>query len=261
MSESSIHNWLDDELSEESMGQFEEWLREDPDHIQNFFDAVKLQEELRLYYGAKPTTVTLPSRQHKGIRLIVWLSVVAALLVAVFLVIPHKSDPQPTADPLVWVLDGNPQVEIAKVEPGPNPFPIPLEEWPVETHVTIPDDASTLRWGEDCELNADVGTNLALRSERDGDAPDGPAPGGAAPKEPRSIRLNAGSLTVHLAEPAVAVDTLVGDSRIRASQPAVFTISFSESDSVLSVIRGNVELWLPDGTKRSVASGEHVSLP
>ena len=266
MSESLIDNWLDDELGEESMGQFEEWLREDPDHIQSFFDAVKLQEELRLYYGAKPTTVTLPSRQHKGIRLIVWLSVVAALLVAVFLIMPHESDPQPTADPLVWVLAGNPQVEITRVEPGPNPSSIPREEWPVETHVTISDDASTLRWGEDCELNADVGTNLALRSERDGDAPggdapDGPAPGGAAPKEPRSIRLNVGSLTVHLAEPAVAVDTLIRDFRVRASQAAVFTISISESDSVLSVIRGNVELWYPDGTKRSVASGEHVSLP
>lgn len=120
MSESLIDNWLDNELDEESMGQFEEWLREDPDHLQSFFDAVKLQEDLRLHYGATPAMVTLPSRKHKGIRLIGWLSAAAAVLVAVFLVIPHKSDPQPTADPLVWVLDGNPQVEIAKVEPGHN---------------------------------------------------------------------------------------------------------------------------------------------
>jgi ferric-dicitrate binding protein FerR (iron transport regulator) len=254
MSESLIDNWLDNELDEESMGQFEEWLREDPDHLQSFFDAVKLQEDLRLHFGATPAMVTLPSRKHKGIRLIGWLSAAAAVLVAVFLVIPHKSDPQPTADPLVWVLDGNPQVEIAKVEPGPNPdqpggnpFPIPREEWPVETRVTISNNVSTLRWGEDCELRGDPGTNLALRLESEG--------------EPRSIRLNAGSLTVHLAEPAVAVDTLVGDSRIRASQPAVFTIGFSESDSVLSVIRGNVEVRFPDGMKRRVTPGEHVSLP
>lgn len=247
MSESLIDNWLDNELDEESMGQFEEWLREDPDHLQSFFDAVKLQEDLRLHYGATPAMVTLPSRKHKGIRLIGWLSAAAAVLVTVFLVIPHKSDPQPTADPLVWVLDGNPQVEIAKVEPGPNPFPIPREEWPVETRVTISNNVSTLRWGEDCELRGDPGTNLGLRLESEG--------------EPRSIRLNAGSLTVHLAEPAVAVDTLVGDSRIHASQPAVFTISFSESDSVLSVIRGNVEVRFPDGMKRSVTPGEHVSLP
>ncbi len=251
MSESLIDNWLDDEMDEKSMGQLEEWLREDPDQIESYFDAVKLQEELRVYYGGTPVTVALPSRKRRGIRLIVSLSAAAALLVAAYLIIPRESDPQPTADPLVWVLAGNPQVEITRVDPGPNPVPIPREEWAVETRVTISDDVSTLRWGEDCELDAGPGTILALRPALDHDAP----------KEPRSIRLNAGSLTVHLAEPAVPIDILVGDSRVRASQPAVFKISISESDSILSVTRGNVELRLPDAKKRSVASGEHVSLP
>lgn len=247
MSESLIDNWLDNELDEESVGQFEEWLREDSDHLQGFFDAVKLQEDLRRHYAATPNMVTLPSRRRKRIRLMGWLSAAAAVLVTVFLVVPRESEPQPTADPLVWVLDGNPQIELARVEPGPSPAPIPREQWPVETRITISSESSALRWGEDCEFRGDPGTYLALRL--------------ASYEEPRSIRLKAGSLKVRLVEPAVAVDTLVGDSRIRTSQPAVFSIVVSESGSELSVIRGSVEVRFPDGVKRSVTPGEDVSLP
>jgi len=108
MSESLIDNWLDDEVDEKSKGQLEEWLREDPDQLQSFFDAVKLQEDLRLHYSGTAAKVTLPSHQRRGIRLLVSLSAAAALFVAAYLSIPHAPDPQPTADPLVWVLDGNP---------------------------------------------------------------------------------------------------------------------------------------------------------
>jgi len=142
-------------------------------------------------------------------------------------------------------------VETAIVDPGPNPFHIPREEWAVKTRVTISDEQSTLRWGEDCVFDAGPGTILTWRS----------APDLAAPQEPRSIRLNRGSLTVRLEAPAVPVDILVGDYRVLASQPAVFIINISEPDSTLSVTRGNIELLLPDAKKRSVAAGESVSLP
>ena len=44
MSETLIDNWLNDEMDERSTRQLEEWLREDPEQLQLFFDAVKLQE-------------------------------------------------------------------------------------------------------------------------------------------------------------------------------------------------------------------------
>ncbi len=256
MSETLIDNWLNDELGEKSMGRLENWLREDPEHLQSFYDTVKLQEELRLHYGETPADVTFPSQQRRGFRLIVSLSAAAALIVAVFLIIPRASDPRPTADPLVWVLAGNPQVAITRVDPGPNPVFIPREEWPTETRVAISDELSSLRWGEDCVLEAGPGTTLVLRS----------APDGAAPKEPRSIRLNGGRLTLRLAASADPVDILLGDSRVRAAQPAVFTLEISGPKpsgpfAALTVTRGNVELLLPDNKKRSVAAGERVLLP
>ncbi len=256
MSETLIENWLNDEMDERSTSQLEEWLREDPEQLQGFFDAVKLQEELRQHHGGTPVTVTLPSQQRRGTRLVVSLCAAAALIVAALLIIPRAADPRPTADPLVWVLAGTPQVETTRIDPGPNPVAIPREQWPVETRVTTSNEPSSLRWSEDCVLDVGSGTALALRLASDR----------VTPKEPRSIRLKAGRLTVRLEAPAVRVDILVGASRIRAAQPAVFTLEASGpqpigSETVLSVTRGNVELLLPDAEKRLVAAGERVSIP
>ena len=256
MSKELIDSWLDNEVDDESKMHLEEWLRDDPENLQSFFDAVQLQEDLRVHYGERLEAVTLPSQKQKRVRLIVALSAVAAIIVAGLFIIPRLSGPHATDDPLVWVISGNPQVEITRMRPGPNPGPIPREQWPVETRVTFSDEPGSLRWDEGCVLEAGAGTALTLRSATDRDVRI----------EPRSIHLKSGTLTVRLESPPVPVDIFVGDSRIRASQPTVFTLKdpgpqpFGR-EVVLSVIRGDVELLLPDAGRRSVTAGEHVSLP
>ena len=247
MSKELIDSWLDNEVDDESKMHLEEWLRDDPENLQSFFDAVQLQEDLRVHYGERVEAVTLPLQKQRGVRLIVALSAVAATIVAALFIIPHLSGPDATDDPrlsgldatddpLVWVISGNPEVEITRMRPGPNPEPIPREQWPVETQVTVSDEPGSLRWDEGCVLEAGAGTALTLRSATDRDVPI----------EPRSIHLKSGTLTVRLESPPDPVDIFVGDSRIRASQPTVFTLQDSGPqpfghEVVLSVIRGDVQ--------------------
>ncbi|MDP6443096.1 MAG: hypothetical protein QGG36_01705 [Pirellulaceae bacterium] len=257
MSESLIDHWLDGEIDEGGMSQLEEWLREDSAHLQDFHDAVQLQEDLILHYGKTRAPAVSPPPRHRRIRLVAALTALATILVVSFLLIPRTPDldPRPTADPLLWVLAGNPQVELARIDPGPNPFFIPVEEWAVETRITFADGRSSLRWGDDCTLDGGPGTVLAL-SLADPSAPD----------ERRSIRVTSGSLAVRLDAPVATVDVLIGDARVRAAEPTAFTLDSagpqpSGRSPELAVVTGSVEILRPDNTKRKVAAGERVSIP
>ncbi|MCA9174370.1 MAG: hypothetical protein KDB14_07785 [Planctomycetales bacterium] len=256
MSKELIDRWLDNEVDNESQLHLEEWLREDPEHLRSFFDAVQWQEDLRAHYGKRPEAVTLPTQKRTSVRLIVAFSAAAAIIVASLFMIPRRPDAHATDDPLVWVLSGNPQVELTRVHPGPNPAPIPREQWPVETRVTVADEPGSLRWDEGCVIEAGAGTVLTLRSASTRDLTG----------EPRSIHLDRGTLTVRLEPPLVPVDVRAGDSRIRASKPTVFTLTDPGPQPfghavVLSVIRGDVELLLPDSESQTVTAGERVSIP
>ena len=47
MSDELIDNWLDNEVDDECKTRLEAWLRDDPENLRRFFDAVQLQEDLR----------------------------------------------------------------------------------------------------------------------------------------------------------------------------------------------------------------------
>ena len=269
MSMELIDRWIDDDVDDESKSKLEEWLRDDPKNLRIFFEAVQWQEALREYCdpglfdsdlsGRVPSfveseTVPVLSQEQKKLRLIVGLRVVAATLVACFFIIPLLSGPYATDDPRVWVISGNPQVIVARRDPGPQPAAIPREQWPLETRVTVVAGPCSLRWDKGCVLEAGAGTSLAMRSSVD-DAPG-----------PRSVLLDSGVLTVRLEADSVGVDVFFGDARIRASRPAAFTLKdpgpqpFGR-EAALFVSGGDVELQLPHSESRRVTAGERVSIP
>ncbi|MCA9104579.1 MAG: hypothetical protein KDA83_04075 [Planctomycetales bacterium] len=256
MSTELIDRWLDDEVDDENRTRLEEWLREDPGNLRSFFDAVRLQEDLRMHYGGNAESVSLPRRKYRGSLVIVGLSAIAALIVVTVFIAPAFLSPPGPDGPLVSVVSGNPRVEIVKVPPGPSPGPVPQEQWQVETRVTTAEEPGSLRWGERSLLEAGADAAFTLREATDRDESG----------EPRSIHLDQGTLTVKLEAPAVPVDIFVGDSRIRATRPAVFTLAdpgpqpFSVA-VVLTVMNGEVELRLPGDERRSVRAGEQVSIP
>ena len=256
MSRELIDRWLDNELDDKSKMRLEAWLRDDPDNLQSFFDAVRLQEDLRVHYSKSFAAVAFTLQSRNRGRLIIALSLVVTIAVAGLFIIPRQFGPRATDDPLVGVISGNPQLIVTRASPGPNPAPIPREQWPVETQVTVADNPSSLQWDESCVLEADAGTAWTLRSETNRDGV----------LEPRSIHLNRGVLTVRLESPPVPIDIFVEDSRIRVSQSVAFTLKDPEpqpfgGEVTLFVIRGDVELVLPGAGRRRVTAGEQVALP
>ncbi len=183
------------------------------------------------------------------------LSTAAAILLIALLSYP-ASNPRPTADPHLFVMVGNPRVEVTQANPGPRPVAIPRDQWPMETLVETTEKPSSVRWNSDYILEIKSNTSLMLHSGQNRfEETDRP-----------SLRLDRGGLIVKLAVVSAPIDIIVGSSRVRVAQPTVFTLSDlgpqSDGPSVkISVESGSVEATVANATMRRVGEGESMLLP
>ena len=252
MNEQLLAQWLNQELDEGGKLQLENSLRDEPESLNRFFDAVQFQEQLRALYRASPQAVQLPRIRSR----VVWglgSAVAATMLIAI--VFMPSSGPRPTADPRLFVLNGHPKLQTTEVEPGPQPFATQREKWPTETHIVTDERSSTLRWHGDYILEIGPNTTLTLTC-----GPDGPSE-----SDPLYLRLDGGNITMKLAVVVSPIDIWLDESRVRIAQPTVFAFSNLSPQPGgfnlrLTVSSGSLEVRTEDGV-RNVLAGENTLLP
>lgn len=258
MSRTKLEEWLNDELPASETEPFESWLRESSDNLELHFQHVLFQEQLRFQFRAPKPIVAQVSTSTRTLWKLLALCTAACVLIT-FYVMSRPVNVSPTADPLLFVVLGNPRVEITQLVAQPGPTPTARASATNETVVGTADSHCVVRWQDDYDISLQPNTSLKLRAKTSNPHDDEPH------RSASSLRLEHGVLMLKTDTVDNPIDLWVADIKIRIESQIVMVLSYSDPDpiepNVLLVIeKGSAMIRSPGVADRRVNAGERINL-